>query len=246
MGLHQGRRLEHFVERAEAAGEEDQGLGTLQKVHLADREIVEAETQFRRHIGIGRLLTRQDNVQPDRFGADIGGAAIGRLHDARPAAGQDDEIAFGVDLADRRNQTREASRLIVVPGIGQQPACLADGAIPLGIARIGPRRGFCLGDATQSEFGLRYPGAAEHRDGRANALFLKQQFGLEQFQLKAHRPQIVAQQEILVGEGQEERGRPRLRRVRDAVGTLDILARGGERVEFLGAHWRPLLDLHRG
>ncbi len=41
---------------------------TDQEVHLAQREIVEAEREVGRDIGVGRLFVRQHDVEPDRLG----------------------------------------------------------------------------------------------------------------------------------------------------------------------------------
>ena len=76
-------------QRAVAAGKGDQRPRPLQEMQLAQGEIVELEAQFRRDIGIGILLVRQADVEADALRADVEGAAIGRLHDARSAAGDD-------------------------------------------------------------------------------------------------------------------------------------------------------------
>ena len=66
-GLDQRQQLEHLVERAEPAREHRHRPRAHQEVHLAQREVVELERQVRRDIGIGRLLVRQHDVEPDRF-----------------------------------------------------------------------------------------------------------------------------------------------------------------------------------
>ena len=55
----QGQEFEQFVESAVAARERDQRLRPQQEVQLAQREIVEAEAELRRHVGVGELLVRQ-------------------------------------------------------------------------------------------------------------------------------------------------------------------------------------------
>ena len=55
-GLAKGQDLEQFIERAEAAGKDDERCGAHREMHLAHREIVEAEGKFRRRIGIWLLL----------------------------------------------------------------------------------------------------------------------------------------------------------------------------------------------
>ena len=71
-----------------------------------------------RDVGIGRLLEGQADVEADGLAAGLVGAAIGRFHDARTAAGGDHEA-----MAPRRNafgpvgeQLRQAARIFVVAG----------------------------------------------------------------------------------------------------------------------------------
>ena len=75
-GLHQGEHLEQLVQRAEAAGEGHQRLRAHQKVHLAQREVVELEAQARRDVGVGCLLVGQHDVQPDALATDVVRAAV--------------------------------------------------------------------------------------------------------------------------------------------------------------------------
>ena len=57
--------LEELVQRAVAAREHHQRDGPEQEVHLADGEVVEVEAQMGGDVRIGRLLERQDDVEPD-------------------------------------------------------------------------------------------------------------------------------------------------------------------------------------
>ena len=51
--------------------------------------------------GLGTLLERQSDVQADGLAARVRSAAIGRLHNARPAAGTDHEaVRRGSSLLD--------------------------------------------------------------------------------------------------------------------------------------------------
>jgi hypothetical protein len=45
VGLVEGEELEHFVERAEAAGEDDQRFGEVGEPVLAHEEVVELEVE---------------------------------------------------------------------------------------------------------------------------------------------------------------------------------------------------------
>ncbi len=85
-GLHQRQQLEKLVERAKAAGEHGQRTGTQQEMHLAQREIVELEGQFRRDIAVGRLLMRQHDIEADGFRANIHSTPVRRFHDRGTAA----------------------------------------------------------------------------------------------------------------------------------------------------------------
>ena len=57
-GLHQSQNLEQFVERAIASRERNQCLGSEEKMQLAQCEIMKAETEFGRDVGIRILLMR--------------------------------------------------------------------------------------------------------------------------------------------------------------------------------------------
>ena len=84
-------------------------------MHLAQREIVELEAQFRGHEAVGQLLVRKDDVEPDRFAALVGGAAVGGLHDRRPAARADDEMALALLVRlDPAGEPRQLARDIVI------------------------------------------------------------------------------------------------------------------------------------
>jgi len=50
------------------------------------KKVVELKVERRRDVPVGRLLEGQTNVHPDGLAAGLVRSAIGRLHDARPAA----------------------------------------------------------------------------------------------------------------------------------------------------------------
>src|SRR2546427_410768 len=58
-GLHQREHLPELVHGAEAAGENNQGLGQLGKPKLAHEEVMEIEAELRADEGVGQLLVRQ-------------------------------------------------------------------------------------------------------------------------------------------------------------------------------------------
>ena len=125
-GLAERQGVEQLVERAEAAGEDDQRLRPQQEVHLAQREVVELEAQLRRDVGIGHLLGGELDVEADRFRAGVVGAAVGGLHDARSAAGDDHVIADVIDLASGRDEPAELAGRVVMLGHRQQTLAAAD------------------------------------------------------------------------------------------------------------------------
>jgi hypothetical protein len=88
-GLHQRQRLEQLVEGAEAAGEDDEGLGVLDEHRLAHEEVMEELGDV--DVRVGPMLARQLDGQPDRYAVRLLGAAIGRFHDARASTGDDGE-----------------------------------------------------------------------------------------------------------------------------------------------------------
>src|SRR5262252_1430057 len=70
----------------------------MREPQLAHEEVVKLEAQTFRDVGIGTLLVRQSDVEPDRAPARIRGAAIRGLHDAGAATGADEEaIVAGLE-----------------------------------------------------------------------------------------------------------------------------------------------------
>jgi len=151
---------------------------------------MEVERQVGRHILVGRLFVRQDDVETDRFAARLAGTAIGRFHDRRTAARAHDELALAV-LDDRLlgRQLGQLARFLVIFRLGDQ--ALDDLALFLGQVLRAFERGF-------RRFGRRNARAAIHHQRRAHPGLVEDHFGLEQFELEAHRAQFLAQQEVLV------------------------------------------------
>ena len=80
-GLDQRQRLEQLVERAEAAGEDDEALARLHEADLARVEVRERVRDV--EVGVRPLLVRQLDVEADREPAAFLRAAVRRLHHAR-------------------------------------------------------------------------------------------------------------------------------------------------------------------
>ena len=130
---------------------------------------------------------RQDNVEADRFGADIMGTAIGCLHDGRSATRADDEMPLPcfVGHIGLARELRQSPRLFVKARLFLHP--FGNDARTI-IRRIG-QKGVGL-------FRLRNAGRSVNDQHRSDIGFIEKHLGLEQFKLEPHRTQILAQQEI--------------------------------------------------
>ena len=114
--LDEGQRLEELVERAEAAREEDERLGRLHEHRLPGVEVAERHADVAVRVQV--LLVRQLDVEADGDAARLLGAAVGRFHDARTAAGDNGEA--GVD-----GKSSETPR-VLVPGVALRRARRAE------------------------------------------------------------------------------------------------------------------------
>ncbi len=83
-------------------------------MQFAQGEIAELETKLGRDIGVGDLLARQIDIEADGPRPGVIRAPVGRLHDARPAAGYDDKITAAFVLNFLRNREGEFSRLVII------------------------------------------------------------------------------------------------------------------------------------
>src|SRR4051794_37620567 len=97
-GLDQRQRLEELVERAEAAGQDDERVRVADEHDLAREEVVELERVG--DVAVGVLLEGQLDVQADRARAGLARAAVGGLHGAGPAPGDDGEAGLAEPPAD--------------------------------------------------------------------------------------------------------------------------------------------------
>jgi hypothetical protein len=128
-------------------------------------------------------------------------AAIGRLHDAGPAAGHDAGAARAAIGAGAADQPAEGARdLVVVAGLGEAPG-RDELLLRVGIGGIG-----CRGNRRRLEpapRGLRlgHAGASEHHDGMADVVLPQKRLGLEVFELQAQaaRQLPIEETEILAG-----------------------------------------------
>src|SRR4051812_40605343 len=100
--LDERQRLEELVERPEATGEHDERVRVADEHDLAREEVVVLERVG--DVAVGVLLKGQLDVQPDRARAGLASAAVGGLHGARPAAGDDREAGLAEPAADLARQ----------------------------------------------------------------------------------------------------------------------------------------------
>ena len=98
-GLDEGQRLEQLVERAEAAGQDHERVGVLHEHRLAGEEVAELDAEV--DVRVEALLVGQLDVAADRQPAALLAAAVGRLHHARAAAGDDRVAGLGEPRAER-------------------------------------------------------------------------------------------------------------------------------------------------
>ena len=100
--LDQGQALEELVQRPEPARQDDERVGVLHEHRLPGEEVLELDAEV--DVGVEALLVGQLDVAPDRQAATLATAAIGRLHDPGPAAGDDREAVTGQPPGDPAGQ----------------------------------------------------------------------------------------------------------------------------------------------
>src|SRR5665647_935519 len=91
--LNERECLERFVERAEAAGEDNEGARVLDEHRFPNEEV--SEVHERVDVGVRALLEGQLDVAADRTTPTFLRALVRRLHDARSRPGDDGEAGEG-------------------------------------------------------------------------------------------------------------------------------------------------------
>ena len=133
-GLDQRQRLEQLVERAEAAGEDDEALGRLHEARLARVEVLEGSPMSR--YGFGSCSCGSSMLKPTESPPRLLRAAVRGLHHARAAAGDDGPAAprrRAAPAARARLVRRGCPRAMrAEPKIGRPPAgrCVATASKP--------------------------------------------------------------------------------------------------------------------
>src|SRR6266436_4030044 len=87
--LDESKRFKQFVERACAAGHYNKGVGIFHQQRFADEKIMQPDAVI--EVSVGNLLEWQLNIAADRAATDFFCAAVGRFHDAGPAASHHSE-----------------------------------------------------------------------------------------------------------------------------------------------------------
>src|SRR5207245_9820643 len=90
-GLQQREHFPEFVHGAKAARKNNEGFGELREPELAHEKVMEVEAQLGADVGIRELLVGKLDGKADGLAAGFRSAAVGGFHDARAAAGADDE-----------------------------------------------------------------------------------------------------------------------------------------------------------
>src|SRR5688572_24147886 len=104
-------------------------------MQLTHSEVVKAKAELRRHVWIRKLLARQRDVESDRRRADLLRAAIGRLHDARPAARHQKQAAIDIVAAALADEPAELARDVVVTALRVQTLGDREQPLELGVGR---------------------------------------------------------------------------------------------------------------
>src|SRR2546430_8022778 len=103
--LSEGQRLKQLIERAKAAGEDDETAGVLDEHVLADEEVAKLDAQV--DVAVQGLFVGQLDVAADRQTADLVAAAVDGLHDSWPTTCDDSEPAV------RERGTQRATGFVV-------------------------------------------------------------------------------------------------------------------------------------
>ena len=144
---------------------------------------------------------RQIDIEPDRLRADIAGAAIGRLHDAGPAAGHDHDSAADRLVATGSDETAKLARDFVITAVDRNLPGNLEAALQVGILRAGGSGRGELRYGAMRDGGLGDAGTAEHDDRVRDVVLGEQCLRLQIVEHQAHAAHIGALQEIGIAVG---------------------------------------------
>src|ERR1700682_4790266 len=92
-GLRERERFEQLIQRAQPARKYDEPARVLDEHVLAHEEVAELDPEV--HVLVHRLLMRELDVAADRQPTRVVTTFVDRLHDPRPAAGDDGKSTPG-------------------------------------------------------------------------------------------------------------------------------------------------------
>ena len=168
---------------------------------------------------------RQFDIQPDRLGADIEGAAVRGLHQAGTAAGHDYQARRLRAAMRPADQAPEFPRDVIIMALGQNPFGGRQTKIELFVVRMSANRGAQHFDLVARRARLGNARAAVNDDRMVDMLLRQDDVGLEIFDFQPRSANVGTRDEfgILLGEPIGRAfadGAERLRRRRILFGRL--------------------------
>src|SRR5262249_7448586 len=186
--------FEQLIERAEPAGEDDEGIGPHCEMQFAHREIVKLKGEIRCWRGVGLLLHRKSYIESNGGRIGLGRPAIRGFHDAGSATGRDDIVA---NAAPRYERT---------PALGRDSTETPRFLIPprrlIASTRHGTGRQCCGVLSSILATARQHTCAAKDDDRRADDPIAKPLFHLFVFQLQADAAHGIAQKKIAIEHGE--------------------------------------------
>ena len=182
---------------AHEAGEKSIGLNITLEMEQGPNPYVSPEFCFRFHYFAIRKMHFVMRARALVVFPGLMGAAVGRFHDAWPAACHHHQFAV-LDHFGLRDEPAEVAGHFVISGGGFQPFGRAQLVLYHGILGMLLLESGHLGHAGGGLLLVQDTGAAETHHGGFNAVLGQRHLGLLQFELKAHRAQLVAGEEFRV------------------------------------------------
>ncbi len=175
MGLHQSEHFPELIHGAEAPGKNDERFRDLREPEFTHEEVFEIEAQLGADVRICKLFVRKLDRKTDGLATGFVSAAIRRFHDARPAAGTNNEAARpGAQRERPRSQlVRKLASFFIVPGHFEQALRAPQGRAVFGPVHQGHLRNlfFFQTHVTRVRGVVRLNArGAEHHNGVADAL----------------------------------------------------------------------------
>lgn len=134
------------------AGKDCERVSVNRQMHFAHGKVVEAEAQFRRNIGVGRLLMRLRYVEADARRADVSRATVRSFHDTGSAAGGNDIITPSVPGRESASAFRSNTAELASNAVELRAGAVI---LPPHLSRQHSRQSGSL--ASRRAAGIRYP-----------------------------------------------------------------------------------------